>query len=252
MASGMDTLVFDITRHASGIVNTILDVVHGPSKYIRTLIMLDNDSDIPCMTSEMILTISDAISDSSGMLLAVSDESLMTSETWKSSRNFRGVSGVPLYILISALYGSLCSLKLALVKSLGDCYCLFRGIFSVHCLRLVDVGREYIKVIKGDLQHFFMLDFNNQAMNRFIEHQMLTSFKEFRADCHTHFKKYSDPEEARANPSHMLINQMLERYLKLFWIDDRATKKVLVEDPSSSPIRWPVLVVPQPCVRNSR
>uniref|UniRef100_A0A9I9EDU7 CACTA en-spm transposon protein n=1 Tax=Cucumis melo TaxID=3656 RepID=A0A9I9EDU7_CUCME len=37
-------------------------------------------------------------------------------------------------------------------------------------------------------------------MNRFVEHQMLTTFKEFRADCHRHFKKYSDPEEACANP----------------------------------------------------
>ncbi|TYK21878.1 CACTA en-spm transposon protein [Cucumis melo var. makuwa] len=28
---------------------------------------------------------------------------------------------------------------------------------------------------------FFVLDFNDQAMNRFVEHQMLTSFKEFKA-----------------------------------------------------------------------
>uniref|UniRef100_A0A9I9EKX5 CACTA en-spm transposon protein n=2 Tax=Cucumis melo TaxID=3656 RepID=A0A9I9EKX5_CUCME len=41
-------------------------------------------------------------------------------------------------------------------------------------------------------------------MNRFVEHQMLTTFKEFRADCHRHFKKYSDPEEARANPPNAL------------------------------------------------
>ncbi|KAA0056994.1 CACTA en-spm transposon protein [Cucumis melo var. makuwa] len=33
---------------------------------------------------------------------------------------------------------------------------------------------------------------------------MLTTFKEFRADCHKHFKKYSDPEEARANPPNAL------------------------------------------------
>ncbi|TYK23342.1 CACTA en-spm transposon protein [Cucumis melo var. makuwa] len=193
MASGMDTLVFDITRHASGIVNTILDVKRGKTR----------------------------------------------NKEKGNRRAQKGDHSAASDVVVSRAVVSLLSLVLIL-------------IFSVHCLRLVDVGREYIKVIKGDLQHFFMLDFNNQAMNRFIEHQMLTSFKEFRADCHTHFKKYSDPEEARANPSHMLINQMLERYLKLFWIDDRATKKVLVEDPSSSPIRWPVLVVPQPCVRNSR
>uniref|UniRef100_A0A9I9EIS6 CACTA en-spm transposon protein n=1 Tax=Cucumis melo TaxID=3656 RepID=A0A9I9EIS6_CUCME len=63
-----------------------------------------------------------------------------------------------------------------------------------------DVGRGYIEVVKGDLQRFFVLDFNDQAMNTFVEHQMLTIFKEFRGDCHRHFKKYSDPEEARANP----------------------------------------------------
>ncbi|KAA0054221.1 CACTA en-spm transposon protein [Cucumis melo var. makuwa] len=50
----------------------------------------------------------------------------------------------------------------------------------------------------------FMLDFNDQAMNRFVEHQMLTTFKEFQADCHRHFKKYNDPEEARANPPNAL------------------------------------------------
>ncbi|XP_050938852.1 uncharacterized protein LOC127148696 [Cucumis melo] len=44
-------------------------------------------------------------------------------------------------------------------------------------------------------------------MNRFVEHQMLTTFKEFRADCHKHFKKYSDPEEARANPPNALVGR---------------------------------------------
>ncbi|KAA0035855.1 gamma-aminobutyrate transaminase POP2 [Cucumis melo var. makuwa] len=35
----------------------------------------------------------------------------------------------------------------------------------------------------------FVLDFNYQAMNRFVEHQMLNTFKEFWGDCHRHFKK---------------------------------------------------------------
>ncbi|KAA0050502.1 gamma-aminobutyrate transaminase POP2 [Cucumis melo var. makuwa] len=51
----------------------------------------------------------------------------------------------------------------------------------------------------------FVLDFNDQAMNRFVEHQMLDTFKVFRDDCHRHFKKYSDLEEARANPPHLLV-----------------------------------------------
>ncbi|KAA0044973.1 CACTA en-spm transposon protein [Cucumis melo var. makuwa] len=77
-------------------------------------------------------------------------------------------------------------------QAIGVC---MRKTFPVRCLKWADVGREYIEVVKGDLQRLFVLDFNDQAMNRFVEHQMLTTFKEFRADCHRHFKKYSDPEE---------------------------------------------------------
>ncbi|KAA0065781.1 CACTA en-spm transposon protein [Cucumis melo var. makuwa] len=79
-------------------------------------------------------------------------------------------------------------------QAIGVCV---RKTFPVHCLKWADVGREYIK-------RLFVLDFNDQAMNRFVEHQMLTTFKEFRADCHRHFKKYSDPEVARANPPNAL------------------------------------------------
>ncbi|KAA0032480.1 CACTA en-spm transposon protein [Cucumis melo var. makuwa] len=86
-------------------------------------------------------------------------------------------------------------------QAIGVCV---RKTFPVRCLKWADVGREYIEVVKGDLQRLFVLDFNDQAMNRFVEHQMLTTFKEFRADCHRHFKKYSDPEEARANPPNAL------------------------------------------------
>ncbi|KAA0044918.1 CACTA en-spm transposon protein [Cucumis melo var. makuwa] len=50
-------------------------------------------------------------------------------------------------------------------------------------------------------QQFFVFDFNDQAMNRFVKHQMLSTFKEFWGDYHRHFKKYDDPEEeqSRAN-----------------------------------------------------
>ncbi|KAA0054614.1 CACTA en-spm transposon protein [Cucumis melo var. makuwa] len=70
-----------------------------------------------------------------------------------------------------------------------------------------NLGREYIKVVKGDLERFVVLDFNDQAMNRFIEHQMLNTFKEFRGDCHRYFKKYSNPEKARVNPPHLLVGR---------------------------------------------
>ncbi|KAA0061313.1 gamma-aminobutyrate transaminase POP2 [Cucumis melo var. makuwa] len=60
---------------------------------------------------------------------------------------------------------------------------------------MIAPGREYIKVVKGDLLcvAVFMLDFNDQTMNRFVEHQMLNTFKKFQDDYHRHFKKYSTP-----------------------------------------------------------
>uniref|UniRef100_A0A9I9EE12 CACTA en-spm transposon protein n=1 Tax=Cucumis melo TaxID=3656 RepID=A0A9I9EE12_CUCME len=54
-----------------------------------------------------------------------------------------------------------------------------RKTFPLRCLKWADVGREYIEVVKSDLQRLFVLDFNDQAMNRFVEHQMFTTFKEF-------------------------------------------------------------------------
>ncbi|KAA0060223.1 CACTA en-spm transposon protein [Cucumis melo var. makuwa] len=79
-------------------------------------------------------------------------------------------------------------------QAIGMCV---RKTFFVRCLKWADVGREYI-------ERLFVLDFNDQAMNRFVEHQMLTIFKEFRADCQRNFKKYSYPKEARANPPNAL------------------------------------------------
>ncbi|KAA0057452.1 CACTA en-spm transposon protein [Cucumis melo var. makuwa] len=89
-------------------------------------------------------------------------------------------------------------------QAIGVCV---RKTFPVCCLKWADVGREYIEVVKGDLERLFVLDFNDQAMNRFVEHRMLTTFKEFRADCHRHCKKYSDPDEARANPPNALVGR---------------------------------------------
>ncbi|KAA0061328.1 NBS-LRR type resistance protein [Cucumis melo var. makuwa] len=64
--------------------------------------------------------------------------------------------------------------------------------FLVCCLKWVDIGKEYIEIIKGDLQ-------------------MLTTFKEFWSDCHRHFKKYSDPKEARL--THQTSNHERTRLL---------------------------------------
>ncbi|KAA0062718.1 CACTA en-spm transposon protein [Cucumis melo var. makuwa] len=90
-------------------------------------------------------------------------------------------------------------------EAIGVCV---RCRLPVYCLRWVDVERECIDVVKCDLQRFFMLDFNDQAMNGFVEHQIFTSFKEFKGNCHRRFKKYSNPEQARANLPHILVGRM--------------------------------------------
>ncbi|KAA0047783.1 CACTA en-spm transposon protein [Cucumis melo var. makuwa] len=74
-------------------------------------------------------------------------------------------------------------------QAIGVCV---RKTFPIRCLKWADVGREYIEVVKGDLQ-------------------MLTTFKEFWANCHKHFKKYSDPKEARANPPNALVAISVEQ-----------------------------------------
>ncbi|KAA0026297.1 serine/threonine-protein kinase [Cucumis melo var. makuwa] len=55
----------------------------------------------------------------------------------------------------------------------------------------------------SDTCYHLRLQLNDQAMNRFIEHKMVNTFKEFQGGCHRHFKKYSDPEETCANPSYL-------------------------------------------------
>ncbi|KAA0048642.1 CACTA en-spm transposon protein [Cucumis melo var. makuwa] len=62
-------------------------------------------------------------------------------------------------------------------QTIGMCV---RKTFSVRYLKWADVGREYIEVVKGDLQRLSVLDFNGQAVN-------------------------SNSEEARANPLNALV-----------------------------------------------
>ncbi|KAA0045294.1 CACTA en-spm transposon protein [Cucumis melo var. makuwa] len=173
-------------------------------------------------------------------------------------------------------------------QTIGVCV---RKTFPVRCLKWADVGREYIEVVKGDLQRLFVLDFNDQTMN-------------------------NDPEEARANPPNALvgrdedwhflcdhyisrafqeqsrtnkaarqkqpynhssgsksflqrqyeINQMLklqsqptpEGSQPLFedeicdqvWVDDQATQKALVGDPSRRPAERRVQAVRRHLVRS--
>ncbi|KAA0066194.1 CACTA en-spm transposon protein [Cucumis melo var. makuwa] len=70
-------------------------------------------------------------------------------------------------------------------QAIGVC---MRKTFPARCLKWADVRREYIEVVKGELQRLFVLDFNDQSMNRY-------------------FKKYNDPEESRANPPNALVGR---------------------------------------------
>ncbi|TYJ96939.1 CACTA en-spm transposon protein [Cucumis melo var. makuwa] len=73
-----------------------------------------------------------------------------------------------------------------------------------------------------------------------IKQCMLTTCKEFQGDCHRHFKKYNDPEEARANPPHLLnscpslpqrviIHSLGMRYARRCWVDDWLLKRPWLE-----------------------
>ncbi|KAA0040860.1 CACTA en-spm transposon protein [Cucumis melo var. makuwa] len=77
-------------------------------------------------------------------------------------------------------------------QAIGVCV---RKTFSIRYLKYVDIGRIH-RGCQG-----------RPTSSRFVEHQMLSTFKEFWGDCHRHFKKYSDPEEACVNPPHLLVGR---------------------------------------------
>uniref|UniRef100_A0A9I9EDB9 CACTA en-spm transposon protein n=1 Tax=Cucumis melo TaxID=3656 RepID=A0A9I9EDB9_CUCME len=60
---------------------------------------------------------------------------------------------------------------------------------------------------------------------------MLTTFQEFRVDCHRQFKKYSDPKEARANPLNVLVGHhegfhfLCDHYMRRAFRDQSRTNK---------------------------
>ncbi|KAA0041305.1 CACTA en-spm transposon protein [Cucumis melo var. makuwa] len=76
-------------------------------------------------------------------------------------------------------------------------------------VRLEDeMSRNIVVDIEQDTTNIFE-DLLNEAHNElFVEYQMLSTFKEFRDNYHRHFKKCSDPEEACANPPHILVGRM--------------------------------------------
>ncbi|KAA0049799.1 CACTA en-spm transposon protein [Cucumis melo var. makuwa] len=78
---------------------------------------------------------------------------------------------------------------------------------------------------------------SSRATARFVEHQMLTTFKEFRADCHRHFKNYIDLEKARANPPNALVRSdedwhfLCDHYISRAFQQSRTNKAAKQKQP---------------------
>ncbi|TYK21379.1 hypothetical protein E5676_scaffold609G00240 [Cucumis melo var. makuwa] len=72
------------------------------------------------------------------------------------------------------------------------------GDFEIFKQKVRPLGASSVRAISQEEKRLF---------HWFIEHQTLTTFKEFRGECHRHFKKYSDLEEARANPPNVLVGR---------------------------------------------
>ncbi|KAA0039106.1 CACTA en-spm transposon protein [Cucumis melo var. makuwa] len=147
-------------------------------------------------------------------------------------------------------------------------------------------AREYFEVVKGDLHSLFVLDFNDQAMNKFVEHQILSTFKEFRDDCHRsnhgrtrlldrssltiivegQSRFYNDNTsslskegswstmwscfdkhmfQSKQSNARTLIPAYLRGHAIRCWVDDRATQKTLVGDPSRRSVRRRVRAIPR-------
>ncbi|TYK19801.1 CACTA en-spm transposon protein [Cucumis melo var. makuwa] len=142
-----------------------------------------------------------------------------------------------------------------------------RKIFSVCCLRWVDVGREYIKIVKGDLQEQSQTNkatrqkqpYNHSRGSKSFlqrQHELAKQRDErtdrvellhIRADTFVLIKYWSSSSSL---PQRVLSHSLGMRYGKLCWIDDRTTQKALVGDLSPSLARRVVLAVPRSRVHN--
>ncbi|TYK11015.1 CACTA en-spm transposon protein [Cucumis melo var. makuwa] len=83
---------------------------------------------------------------------------------------------------------------------------LTQNTFPINALKWADVTPEYIQLVKGSLQ------VSDQELTHFVEHQMLSMWKEIKRDNHRHFKQFNELEEARANPPSRLLNRVEDWY----------------------------------------
>ncbi|TYK03145.1 CACTA en-spm transposon protein [Cucumis melo var. makuwa] len=135
-------------------------------------------------------------------------------------------------------------------QAIGMC---MRKTFFVCYLKWADVGREYI-------ERFFVLDFNGQAMNRsnhvrtrLLDRSNLTIIAVGQS------RFYNDSTcSLRRKGSRSTVWSYLEKHtfeqgrscrrpqrMRMCWIDDQATQKALVRDPSRRPARQRVQAVPR-------
>uniref|UniRef100_A0A9I9EAI8 CACTA en-spm transposon protein n=1 Tax=Cucumis melo TaxID=3656 RepID=A0A9I9EAI8_CUCME len=143
--------------------------------------IVDTMSSFPCTnfleTDAMLLEFADDLDNLAGRLSWVGDNLRSSSQPSTTSTPRRPNGQIPMTIAPGAKK-PISSHVVCFNQAISVCV---RKTFPVRCLKWADVGKEYIK-------WFFVLDFNDQAMNRFVEHQMLRTFKEFQGDCHKNFK----------------------------------------------------------------
>ncbi|KAA0037643.1 NBS-LRR type resistance protein [Cucumis melo var. makuwa] len=156
-------------------------------------------------------------------------------------------------------------------QAIGACV---RKTFPIRCFKWSDIGREYI-------ERYFVLGFIDQAMNRFVEHQLLSrvtvtdtsktrvslSKEESRSTVWSCSEKYMfdlgrscrRPQRMHIincwNSSPSLPQRVVSHSLGMrnairCWVDNQATQKALVGDLSRKPARREVQTVSQCHVRS--
>ncbi|KAA0033533.1 CACTA en-spm transposon protein [Cucumis melo var. makuwa] len=86
-------------------------------------------------------------------------------------------------------------------QAIGECV---RKTFPIRYLKWADVKREYIEVVKGDLQRMFVFDFNDEAMNstatprRLVPNALVGRHEDWHFLCN-HYISRAFQEKARTN-----------------------------------------------------
>ncbi|KAA0059886.1 gamma-aminobutyrate transaminase POP2 [Cucumis melo var. makuwa] len=111
---------------------------------------------------------------------------------------------------------------LELVEDLNNPRESYHWWVTIQAKRYVHANRRNLMSIAPGMEKL-ILPHNDKHVS------MLNTFIEFRNDCHSHFKKYSDPEEARVNPPHILVECMKDRHYLCDHYMSRAFQNKMLE-----------------------